>query len=102
MSKAEERRFLIIHSRISKEIEAFLREEKKKYERFQDTPKMLILGSSDSGKSTLLKQLKILHGSGFEDSQRKEYALQIRRNILTVISVLLGKLNQEQSQVGPN
>ncbi|KAJ3325463.1 hypothetical protein HDV06_004322 [Boothiomyces sp. JEL0866] len=83
---------------ISKEIEAFLREEKKKYEKFQDTPKMLILGSSDSGKSTLLKQLKILHGSGFEDSQRKDYSLQIRRNIITVLAVLLSKLTDEQLQ----
>jgi polynucleotide 5'-kinase involved in rRNA processing len=45
-----------------KDIEKYLKEEKKEYEKSLSEPKLLILGSSDSGKSTLLKQLKILHG----------------------------------------
>ena len=48
--------------RTHKEIEKYLKEEKKVYEKYLSEPKLLILGSSDSGKSTLLKQMKILHG----------------------------------------
>ncbi|KAJ3313419.1 Guanine nucleotide-binding protein G(t) subunit alpha-3 [Boothiomyces sp. JEL0838] len=46
-------------------------------------PKLLILGSSDSGKSTLLKQMKIMHGNGFTDEEKKQAAQGIRDNILT-------------------
>jgi polynucleotide 5'-kinase involved in rRNA processing len=47
------------------EIEAYLKQEKDKMLMDRKNPKILILGTSDSGKSTLVKQLKILHGGGF-------------------------------------
>jgi polynucleotide 5'-kinase involved in rRNA processing len=48
--------------RSHRDIEKYLREERKEFEKSLTEPKLLILGSSDSGKSTLLKQIKILHG----------------------------------------
>lgn len=45
-----------------KEIEKYLKGEKKIYDQYLTEPKLLILGSSDCGKSTLLKQMKILYG----------------------------------------
>lgn len=45
-----------------KEIEKYLKGEKKIYDQYLSEPKLLILGSSDCGKSTLLKQMKILYG----------------------------------------
>ena len=50
-------------------VEEYLAEEKRKFEKSQREPKILLLGSSDSGKSTLLKQLKIIHGTGFSEEE---------------------------------
>jgi G-protein alpha subunit len=43
--------------------------------------KTLLLGTADSGKSTLMKQLVILHGEGFEDDERAAYKKLIYKNI---------------------
>ena len=42
---------------------------------------VLILGSADSGKTTLLRQLKILHGSGFSTDEIDSYKLYIFKKI---------------------
>jgi hypothetical protein len=68
-----------------KQVESYLKEEKKKYEEYQSEPKLLILGSSDSGKSTLLKQLKILHGGGFNEKELASAKKNIRSSILLAI-----------------
>lgn len=52
-----------------KEIEAYLKSEKALFDAQQREPKILILGSSDSGKSTLVKQMKILHGNSFSKEE---------------------------------
>lgn len=45
----------------NKEIEKTLKVDKKEFDAVMKEPKLLILGTSDSGKSTLIKQLKIIH-----------------------------------------
>jgi ABC-type lipoprotein export system ATPase subunit len=70
-------------------IEEYLRKEKTAFEKHRQEPKVLILGSSDSGKSTLLKQMKILHGKGFTDEERHSEKRKIRSSILwSVIAIL--------------
>ncbi|KAJ3325464.1 hypothetical protein HDV06_004323 [Boothiomyces sp. JEL0866] len=66
-------------------LEAYLKNEKKAYQEYKMQPKLLILGSSDSGKSTLLKQMKIMHGNGFTDEEKRQAGQGIRDNILTGI-----------------
>ncbi|KAI8895735.1 guanine nucleotide binding protein, alpha subunit [Globomyces pollinis-pini] len=53
----------------SKKIEKYLQKEKKLYETKSKEPKILVLGTADSGKSTFLKQLKLIHGNGFTNEE---------------------------------
>ncbi|KAJ3319537.1 hypothetical protein HDV06_006270 [Boothiomyces sp. JEL0866] len=71
------------------EVEIYLKKEKTSFLEYIKQPKLLILGSSDSGKSTLLKQMKIMHGNGFTEEEVKKASLCIKYNILTAIYDLL-------------
>jgi hypothetical protein len=48
-------------SRIEKELE----KDRKEFEEQQRDIRVLLLGTGDSGKTTLLKQLQLIHGQGF-------------------------------------
>lgn len=56
-------------------------------------PKMLILGSGDSGKSTLLKQMKIIHGNGFTMNELDTYRILIKEFIIKSIKELVESQN---------
>lgn len=51
--------------------------------------KLLLLGAGDSGKSTILKQFKLIHTSGFEPEEIDHFRGVIHRNLLKGIQVLL-------------
>ena len=46
--------------------------------------KVLLLGAGESGKSTVLQQLKILHQNGFTEQEIKEYIPLIHQNLLEI------------------
>lgn len=48
---------------------------------------IITLGTGESGKTTIIKQMKILHVQGFTAKERAEKAQQIRRNLLESIRV---------------
>ncbi|KAI8892275.1 G-protein alpha subunit-domain-containing protein [Globomyces pollinis-pini] len=73
----------------SKKIDSYLAKEKQKFEKTKTEPRLLILGTSDSGKSTFLKQLKILHGHGFDESDLQEAKTQALGNIIAAAESLL-------------
>jgi len=64
----------------SKAINKQLQKEKKKIE---TEIKLLLLGAGESGKSTIAKQMKIIHLSGFSADERKSYKSIINNNIIT-------------------
>lgn len=55
---------------------------KKEVNRDQGTVKLLLLGAGESGKTTVLKQMTLLHGSGFDERYKNEIRPDIFHNIV--------------------
>ena len=55
---------------------------------------VMLLGSGESGKSTIAKQLKILFGGGFTEQERASYKMSICTNVVTCMRTLI-----EQSSI---
>uniref|UniRef100_A0A673URV0 Guanine nucleotide-binding protein subunit alpha n=1 Tax=Suricata suricatta TaxID=37032 RepID=A0A673URV0_SURSU len=72
--------------RISAEIERQLRRDKKDARR---EFKLLLLGTGESGKSTFIKQMRIIHGSGYSDEDRKGFTKLVYQNIFTAMQSMI-------------
>nr|XP_055166554.1 guanine nucleotide-binding protein subunit alpha-14 isoform X1 [Nyctereutes procyonoides] len=72
--------------RISAEIERQLRRDKKDARR---EFKLLLLGTGESGKSTFIKQMRIIHGSGYSDEDRKGFTKLVYQNIFTAMQAMI-------------
>lgn len=70
----------------SKMIDKALAKEKITFRR---TIKILLLGAGESGKSTFLKQMKIIHGQEFDDEAVREFKSVIYGNIVKGLRVLI-------------
>ncbi len=70
----------------SREIDNFLENEGIIYKRIH---RLLLLGAGESGKSTLVKQMKILHKDGFSDEERLQMVSYIRSNVLEAVITIL-------------
>lgn len=51
--------------------------------------KLLLLGAGESGKSTVLKQLKLLHKGGFTDQERLQYSQVIWCDVIQSMKILI-------------
>ncbi|XP_059139654.1 guanine nucleotide-binding protein subunit alpha-12-like [Physella acuta] len=56
---------------------------------FRRTVRVLLLGAGESGKSTFLKQMRIIHGQDFDDEQVREFRTVVYNNILKGMRVLI-------------
>lgn len=65
--------------RKSKEIDKCLSREKTYVKRLV---KILLLGAGESGKSTFLKQMRIIHGQDFDQRAREEFRPTIYSNVI--------------------
>jgi len=54
-----------------------------------DDIKLLLLGAGESGKSTLYKQMKIIHNNGYTEKDRESYKDIVRSNILVAGKALV-------------
>ncbi|KAK9767580.1 hypothetical protein K7432_002515 [Basidiobolus ranarum] len=70
----------------SKLIEKQIKAEAKKA---KNEVKILLLGAGESGKSTILKQMRLIHNRGFTDLERESYRIVIFRNTTQSIRDLL-------------
>ncbi|KAF8467287.1 guanine nucleotide binding protein, alpha subunit [Kalaharituber pfeilii] len=73
-------------SQRSKAIDKQIRSDEKRMAR---EVKLLLLGAGESGKSTILKQMKLIHTSGFSKSDRDDYRVIIFSNLLTSLKLIL-------------
>lgn len=73
----------------SRKITQMIKEEKRKQSEKPREPKMLILGSSDSGKSTTMKQFRFLYGSGLTMEEKEEAKCIIYKNLLIACITLM-------------
>ncbi|TID16308.1 hypothetical protein CANINC_004210 [Pichia inconspicua] len=55
--------------------------------------KILLLGSGESGKSTILRQIKIIHQNGFSDSEKLDYKPFVFQNVIESIQCVIKALN---------
>ncbi|XP_013928765.1 PREDICTED: guanine nucleotide-binding protein G(olf) subunit alpha-like [Thamnophis sirtalis] len=73
----------------NKKIEKQLQKERLAY---KATHRLLLLGAGESGKSTIVKQMRILHVNGFNSEEKKQKILDIRKNvkdaIVTIVSAM--------------
>ncbi|XP_069046494.1 guanine nucleotide-binding protein G(t) subunit alpha-2 [Lepisosteus oculatus] len=70
----------------SKELEKKLQEDADKESK---TVKLLLLGAGESGKSTIVKQMKIIHQDGYSEQECLEFRAIIYGNILQSIVAII-------------
>ncbi|XP_036590286.1 guanine nucleotide-binding protein subunit alpha-15 [Trichosurus vulpecula] len=72
--------------RIDQEINKILMEQKK---RDRGELKLLLLGTGESGKSTFIKQMRIIHGAGYSEEDRKGFTSLVYQNIFTSMQAMI-------------
>ncbi|KAL2915029.1 hypothetical protein HK105_205351 [Polyrhizophydium stewartii] len=81
----EERHAREVSAAIDRQIEA----DRRKMLLERDDPRLLILGSGDSGKTTLLKQMRLFYGSGFGPDEVEHYRRLILENIVNSMAAFI-------------
>lgn len=80
-------------ARIDQEINKILLEQKK---RDRGELKLLLLGPGESGKSTFIKQMRIIHGAGFSEEDRKGFRPLVYQNIFASMRAMIQAMDQLQ------
>ncbi|KAI8906939.1 guanine nucleotide binding protein, alpha subunit [Gorgonomyces haynaldii] len=86
-------------ARRSREIDAYLKEEASKMDP-RNHLTILLLGPGDSGKSTVLKQMTLLHGNGFTDEDRDKHSRQIQEFVFVNIQRIVRHIHKERLEWG--
>ncbi len=71
--------------RISNEIDREIRINRKN----KRDQKLLILGTGESGKSTFIKQMRIIHGSGYTNDEKKAFIKFVINDIYLAITTII-------------
>ncbi|XP_023699660.1 guanine nucleotide-binding protein subunit alpha-14-like [Paramormyrops kingsleyae] len=70
---------------VDREIKKILRQHKKKERK---EIKILLLGTGESGKTTFIKQMRIIHGSGYSEEDRRAFTKLVFQNIFTAVKAM--------------
>ena len=58
--------------------------------------KILMLGAGESGKSTIVKQMRIIHGAGYSEAERKDFRKTVHKNAIQGLEIILQALQELQ------
>ncbi|EDW61936.1 G protein alpha q subunit [Drosophila novamexicana] len=83
--------------RINQEIEKQLRRDKRDARR---ELKLLLLGTGESGKSTFIKQMRIIHGSGYSDDDKRGYIKLVYQNIFMAMQSMIKAMDMLKIEYG--
>jgi guanine nucleotide-binding protein G(q) subunit alpha len=72
--------------RINAEIDRQLRKDKRDARR---ELKLLLLGTGESGKSTFIKQMRIIHGAGYTDEDKRTHIKLVYQNIFMAMQSMI-------------
>ena len=50
---------------------------------------IILTGTGEAGKSTFIKQMRIIHGQGYSDRDRAEFKTLVYRNSMTGIQIMI-------------
>ncbi|XP_030635936.1 guanine nucleotide-binding protein G(s) subunit alpha isoform X1 [Chanos chanos] len=84
--RLEERARIKAENKRSRNIDKSLKAEKREY---KQTHRLLLLGAGESGKSTIVKQMRILHVNGFNAEEKKQKIQDIKNNIKEAIETIV-------------
>uniref|UniRef100_A0A8C2ZID7 Guanine nucleotide-binding protein G(s) subunit alpha n=1 Tax=Cyclopterus lumpus TaxID=8103 RepID=A0A8C2ZID7_CYCLU len=73
----------------NKKIEKQLQKDKQIY---RATHRLLLLGAGESGKSTIVKQMRILHVNGFNAEEKQQKIHDIKNNIKEAIETIVAAM----------
>lgn len=76
--------------RISKEYDKQIEREKRAV---QKELKLLLLGTGESGKSTFIKQMRIIHGAGYSDEDKRGYIKSVYQNIFMAMQSMIDAMD---------
>ena len=72
--------------RVNKEINRQLKQDKKL---LYNAIKLLLLGSEESGKSTFIKQMKIIYAGGYSTEEKQKFGVIIVQNVISAMQTLI-------------
>ncbi|KAM6217768.1 guanine nucleotide-binding protein subunit alpha-15 [Rhynchocyon petersi] len=84
-------------ARIDQEINRILLEQKK---RDRGELKLLLLGPGESGKSTFIKQMRIIHGAGYSEEERRSFRPLVYQNIFVSMQAMIEAMDRLQIPFG--
>eukprot|EP01128_Nolandella_sp_AFSM9_P007225 TRINITY_DN3901_c0_g1_i1.p1 TRINITY_DN3901_c0_g1~~TRINITY_DN3901_c0_g1_i1.p1 ORF type:complete len:361 (+),score=87.39 TRINITY_DN3901_c0_g1_i1:59-1084(+) len=67
-------------------VDVTLKDDRQLFER---THKLLLLGAGESGKSTIMKQVKVIHLNGFSSDEKRMFKQAIERNVIQNMQMLI-------------
>lgn len=56
----------------------------------------LFLGTGESGKSTFIKQMRIIHGRGYSEEDKRGFTRLVFQNIFTAMQAMIQAMNMLQ------
>ncbi|XP_065567169.1 G protein alpha q subunit-like [Artemia franciscana] len=85
--------------RINQEIEKQLKKDKQSARK---ELKLLLLGTGESGKSTFIKQMRIINGSGYSDEDKRSFIKLIFQNIYMAMQSMIRAMDILKINYGEN